>query len=398
MAFTISVASYLSQNTHHAYQNDQVFWAVLGMNANGDFCHLDPATGKLIPMSPNDNTHPFGTGTNCQGGNKFANYFFPLSQVHKINIATDLVINSGQIWFSLGSWLPICAGKGGFAPPSVINPGLAGYDLPFQTIELTYNLNGNQQLNINATAVDFMGFPITLSLADAKGTSKVGFTTERSNLITAFQKCPDTNFASLVIPSASSSGPVLRILSPEHATQNYGIGIPPSVIQYFSTFYNQYIDAAWKYYSTTTVTINISSQPYTGQVQNGIFNFYKGAKISGAPVLQLKRPTTDEVMQCNGVFNTGNAEQKNIEKFVAASMFRGVFTNRPTDPANSWCSSAMAGNYYTKPPVNYYAKILHENSLGGKCYAFAYDDVCNQSTSLVSTTTKAVMLTLQVWN
>ncbi len=40
--------------------------------------------------------------------------------------------------------------------------------------------------------------------------------------------------------------------------------------------------------------------------------------------------------------------------------------------------------YYLKPPCNYYAKFMHDHSLNGKAYGFAYDDYNQQDTLLIS--------------
>ena len=40
--------------------------------------------------------------------------------------------------------------------------------------------------------------------------------------------------------------------------------------------------------------------------------------------------------------------------------------------------------YYLTPPCNYYSKFMHDHSLNGKAYGFAYDDYNQQDTLLVS--------------
>ena len=40
--------------------------------------------------------------------------------------------------------------------------------------------------------------------------------------------------------------------------------------------------------------------------------------------------------------------------------------------------------YYLSPPCNYYSKFMHDHSLNGKAYGFAYDDFNQQDTLLVS--------------
>jgi hypothetical protein len=409
MSFTISLTNQIA-----GYSADQVYWAIIAMNQNGVFCWMD-AQGNLIPMTMADNKYPVGTATNCNKGTEFANYFKTLAELPQFTIPSDGYINSGQIWISLGTWLPFCVntvnGNGqatGFAPPSVTNPGLQGYNTFFQMAELAYNIDGTMHLNTDTTAVDDMGFPITMALTDANGTQTVGFTADSAALFNAFSTCQDTNFQSLVISGTTDSGatiPNLRILSPEHAAKDSngnppapGIGLPSSVVDYFSDFYTAYIDQCWNYYTNTSVTIYISGQAYTGQVQNGTFNFYAGTQIGGTAVLNLNKPQNWEVLQCAGEFKVGNDVQMNIEKFVVAAMYRTVFMEMPAGTSDSWCDAAMEKKYYTNQPINYYGRILHDNSINGLCYAFAFDDVCDRSSSVVSTTTTSLALTLPAWS
>ena len=54
---------------------------------------------------------------------------------------------------------------------------------------------------------------------------------------------------------------------------------------------------------------------------------------------------------------------------------------------NRHVSGADARNpdkYYLTPPCNYYSKFMHDHSLNGKAYGFAYDDFNQQDTLLVS--------------
>jgi hypothetical protein len=88
----------------------------------------------------------------------------------------------------------------------------------------------------------------------------------------------------------------------------------------------------------------------------------------------------------------------NIEKFVVAAIYRTVFMETPTSSSDSWCSAEMVSKYFTNAPINHYGKILHDNSVNSLCYAFAFDDVCNQSSSVVSTTTKSLVLNLPAWS
>lgn len=372
------------------YADTDVYWAIIGQNSDGDFTHVQ-SDGTMTPISTSDNT-------NMINGQGYANYFNPLSSVPSIEL-NDLCV-SGRVYIALGSWLPIQVQSAtGYAPPSPTNPSVPGYYTIFDIFEFTYEPDATPQIHCNTSSVDFMGIPIVAELlsSDAPLSQKVGYSASRTTLLNAFQSCADSNFANLIIPGQNTGDPALRILSPEHAMNTV---LPQSTVNYFNSFFDDYINATWKYYQTNTLTIQIQSSMYNGPVTGQVdsagqnFVFYEGNSASGTQVLSLPKPTTMEVLNCNGVFNTGNELQMDIEKFIAAAMNRTVAQNTPG--SNNWCGNSAS--YYTNTPVEYYPAILHENSIDGLCYAFAYDDVCNQSPSLVSNgTAKEVILNLTAW-
>ena len=183
-----------------------------------------------------------------------------LSKYPNVSFSNSAYLNSGIVYFSLESWLPICVqedslGNVSYAPPSFTNPSLQGYDLVFQAVEFTYNKNGLNTLNINATNVDELGIPLTVSLTDASGTQKVGINKPDSTIIMAFDNCVDTNFNNLVLMKKNNTD-VLRIISPEHVMS--GMNIPDSTVQYFQSFYDEYIDNSWTHYTKKSVTILVN--------------------------------------------------------------------------------------------------------------------------------------------
>ncbi|AKK23974.1 beta-1,3-glucanase family protein [Pandoraea oxalativorans] len=48
--------------------------------------------------------------------------------------------------------------------------------------------------------------------------------------------------------------------------------------------------------------------------------------------------------------------------------------------------------WYAKGPYNAYAKFWHDHSIDRKAYGFSYDDVADQSSTLVSPTPEHVVL------
>ena len=256
-----------------------------------------------------------------------------------------------------------------------------------------------------------------------------------------FVNCADSNFAGLVIPGQNSGDTDLRVLNPAAVMTTV---VPQSVYDYFIAYFQNYIDDVWTKYKTDTLTLTIYDVQYTGKVgtttvtlvtpqPNGqppvteqaqveAFRFSQGGTFDENAVIAiipkpgtvgdpygasgtefLKSPVPDgtmAVLGCNNVFAAGDATSKNIQKFIAAGMNRTLTGN--TDPgASNWCS--QESDNYTNQPVEYYAQILHANSIVDgttqRCYAFSYDDVCDQSSSLTSDNAGVVVnLELPAWD
>ena len=81
-----------------------------------------------------------------------------------------------------------------------------------------------------------------------------------------------------------------------------------------------------------------------------------------------------DVFGCKGTLNPGGPlpDQK-IIPLVAAALNRTVLYNYD---ANNACDTAK---FYKDPTTNWFSKIMHKVSVNNKCYGFANDDVCDQS-------------------
>jgi beta-galactosidase len=62
------------------------------------------------------------------------------------------------------------------------------------------------------------------------------------------------------------------------------------------------------------------------------------------------------------------------------AQFCAAFNRHVMDNYAGW---TVVPDYYQSAPANYYAAFWHAHSVGGLSYGFAYDDVNNQSSSIV---------------
>jgi hypothetical protein len=99
---------------------------------------------------------------------------------------------------------------------------------------------------------------------------------------------------------------------------------------------------------------------------------------------------TNDVWQCANSLASGNADQKNVQKQLAAMFNRGLLSTLLDDAA---CPSATTF-YPANSTNNIWAHTFHQNSANGLAYGFPYDDVCNQNPSISLSGTTSVTITL----
>jgi hypothetical protein len=133
----------------------------------------------------------------------------------------------------------------------------------------------------------------------------------------------------------------------------------------FGDYFEPYVSAVWTHLATNTLTVDTQAQwgTVTGQVANGRL------VVDGIP---FGRPSTADVFSCSsGPFACGaSAEANRIIPRLAAAFNRSTLlaSGEAPDPAGP-------GSFYTEGVTNHYARIVHEQLLDSRGYAFPYDDV-----------------------
>jgi hypothetical protein len=98
--------------------------------------------------------------------------------------------------------------------------------------------------------------------------------------------------------------------------------------------------------------------------------------------------TSDDVWQCGGSLASGGDAQKNVGKTIAAALNRGIVVS-PSGTVSTQLTdmncSGQAGSFYPSGATfNPWAQLFHQVNANGLAYGFAYDDVCDQSTTIPS--------------
>lgn len=206
--------------------------------------------------------------------------------------------------------------------------------------------------------------PISVTLTTTSGkvdhVSGLGFNGLRnaeSSLI-AQQKVDNMPWSNLIVKN--SSGQTLRILSPN----NYSIvnGQNP-----FGGYFEPYVNSVWQQY-TNNKTLAVDTQAQWGVVNgsvdsNGLLDFGNGVTFA--------KPNTADILSCStGPFAGGSPEQMCITPRIAAAFNRATLLSSTSTP-----DPAGPASFYQNVVCNHYSRIVHEQLLDNRGYAFPYDDV-----------------------
>jgi hypothetical protein len=319
-------------NRTGAYDNASIHFYIVGTNlATGEQSRVTPE-GALVPVSLSDN-----------GADGYADYAIPFSGSGDTlsQIPADM---SGRIYFSLGEKLKFKVNEGNaLAYPAAWVESDPSYGVLHDCVEFTYK---SGRIYCNTTMVDMFSVPLSIALTGEEspttGTLKEG---GRAKIFSAVSASPD--FGSLVVDDR-------RILAPGH-------GLDAG--RFSATYFDSYIDQVWSKYAGEDLAVKANNTTFTGRVSGDQFVFDGGVKA-------FSRPTTRDVLFCDGALAAPN---DGITGPVAAVLGAGF--NRTTLLASADQPTGDPGGFYQGTPVHAYCKAMHDNTVDGKAYGFAFDDV-----------------------
>ncbi|KAI1495826.1 glycoside hydrolase family 64 protein [Biscogniauxia marginata] len=268
----------------------------------------------------------------------------------------------GRVWIARDAKLTFLLNPGpALVEPSVLNPTDPNINVDFGFCEFTLN---DAQLYANISYVDFAPrLPIGISLQTASGPEQhvAGMAADSlGRLADGLRRQAGKDSRPWDKLIVERNGQVLRILNATHGN---------AVRASFDGYYEPYVEEVWRYWLARQEqgqTIKINTQAGPG-VLSGKFTSDGGLQVGDE---KFGKPSTADILGCNsGPFTTGPSPTRNvIIPRLAAAFVRSALLETDKHPS-------YPETFYTRDPTNHYARLIHEQTIDGKGYAFAYDDV-----------------------
>lgn len=346
-------------NQTGAFANNTITAYIVGTNlTTGQQSYVKP-DGTLAPVALSDN-----------GSAGYSSYGIPLAGSGTTTVGLPKM--SGRIYFSINQPLKFTVVADGNGRPALQYP--AGwvasdpsYTVLHDWIEFTYNDAG---LFCNTTMVDMFSIPLAITLTGANRQSTGQLVTGGRDRIFA-GIAADGTFAPLTV------GDRLRVIAPGHGIES-GI-FPP-------TYFDPYVNDVWNRYQSTSLSVDTGGGVATGRIgADGTLAFAR----NGAALAPIAKPSTKDVLFCAGALAAPN---DGVTGPVAAVL--GAAFNRSTlrDVANQ--PTTDPDGFYQPTVTNVYSKVMHANTVDGRAYGFAFDDVAGQAAYVQDTAPTALGVTL----
>ncbi|CAL5867992.1 uncharacterized protein PFLUO_LOCUS2215 [Penicillium psychrofluorescens] len=354
-------AEELSVSVYNNLQSDSMNAYVTGLDPNGILVCLTPggswfapkANGSISGIIPQIITEDIAIPMGDYGTNT--------------SFTIPSYVQSARIWFADGH-LKFYTGLNATGYLTLVEPSPSNQHDPSANVnwgfvELTTNSDG---LTVNLSYVDFVGLPLGIKVQGSNGTqTALGVPADAvSSICSALSAQASSDgqpWDKLCI--SDSSGNALRVIAPyDYIQQNPGA---------FASYWTRYISQVWAKYSTTPLTID--TQAAAGLVNcTTLGNSTLTCDGDNRP---YERPSAGDIFGCNtgpfAIEETDNDVHRAVVPRLCAAFDRSTFLLRGGNVQPSLDSS----HYYTTSPTDYYSKIVHEQEVDGRGYAFAYDDV-----------------------
>jgi hypothetical protein len=288
-------------------------------------------------------------------------------QGETFEITVPIAFSSGRIYFAQGElefFMVAIDGGDGLVQPSISSLEDPSRNINWGFVEMTLTEDGEIWANISY--VDFVGLIMSMTLNNKDNSTQevIGLPSDAVGTVCEALKAQgDADgkpWGAMCV--ATEDGTPIRILSPEDFAEVSEDG--------FGDYWNQYIDDVWAKYSSEPLTIN--TQADAGDVKCQV----EGEELKcdgdnrGYP-----KPDIMDIWGCNSgpfsVLEGDNDVHKAVVPRLCAAFNRATYDVE----GGNYQPGPGPDKYYTVDPTNHYSRIIHENEVDGRGYAFPYDDV-----------------------
>ena len=274
--------------------------------------------------------------------------------------------------------------NGAYAAPDLNNPSDPNKGIRFETVELTWAENG---LWINTSRVDAYQYPMGLEVygenvgGSGQQYKKVGELKSHNDIISLWPIRTSSRFQPCYVTAFYPEGD--------------GIIKQPSKIPDFKEggpnrdYFKAYIEMIWNTYKSRPLRADFGDLGiWEGSVSPGsnVFTMsWRSGNGSPATGRIVGVPNTQEVIEAKGKLHAGSEADKNVQKMFAAAINRhAIDTSVPSSVVQEWGDRSK---YFQNNPHNEYVSFFHGFDIthNSETYAFAYDDVFEQSSTIQAT-------------
>jgi hypothetical protein len=410
-----------AQNLPYVFQNDsryadeQIYVGLVGKFPGMGDVWMDMKTSQLKPMLYSDNTLSGPAwGNTPDGKNKYANMFTKLSDLNNKSINIPHGLFGCRIFISFESPMFIYFHQtGGYAGADLQNPNDPNDGIRWELVELTW---GNAGLWTNTSRVDAYQYPMGLEVRGYSGgingsylqsynirvnsgslpnvNKKIGEIISHQSILDRWTQSVEPAFYNCkVIKSHSRDGePIIEQASKIPDFKSNG-----AQKDYFSS----YINDIWATYRNKDLLLNIGDRgTWKGRVTGDRFDFYDPSDGSQATIYW--KPSTQDAIEGAGALATTFAtapsqkydEDLMIQAQVCAAINRhAIYTNAAVNEVQYNHDSTR---FFKIAPYNHYVKFFHSTAISyeSQTYAFAYDDVGDQSSTIQCTFPTQVLVVI----
>lgn len=339
-------------NTDGRWPDGKIYITALGQTSPGQWAYLKP-DGTMVPL---DHTMADAPGHLTKDGRRFPNMSFTLADATTVQIPSH--VQGGRIYVSVGApmYIPVSPDDRGWGGPNLHDARDPNYDTTFDWYEFTY-VYGQVPFGGNTTQVDQFAIPLTARLEQrAIGYDrKLGIEISRREIYRRYRQAVGPAFDAL----ASED----RILAPRSAPAFARGGRDDDYL-------DRAIDRAWDAFRDGFRLTRLN-QTFTGRTKGDTLVFEQDG-VDGR--FEVDKPTTQDVVQCSGAL--AKAGMKPPEGVMGAELCAAFNRGVGADPEDWYRPSKY---YDDRGRQNDFAGFFHSISLDRRAYAFAYDDVNDQS-------------------